>query len=518
MGGASETTLEQSVPERAFQLGVLAINPVVGEIAGPAGLERVDPKVMRVLCVLAAHAGELVSRDQLLHEVWERVAVTDDAVSRCIYQLRRHLVRASGDPTAKRLIETLPKRGYRLVADIEMRSAATRHATGMDPASTPRRASNPLVLALAAVLTVGALAFAVGMSSAWQAPDAQPVSTESAAARHARAQYVQGRFFYDRRGPGDLQRARRFFLKTVEIDPQHARAWAGLAAVHFLRVFEDPQSDHVTPMREAVQRALAADPDDPEVNLRAARFFALVGERDLADRHLERALELGNDDPLMLSVAAGDALYRGRLEEAVTLQRRAVKLDPIGAIYRMNLIAMLLAVGDAQAARAVMAELQEISPSVVTPYRQALVAVAQGRSAEALAIIDAAPHADPAERNHIIALAGPAVGRAADAARAMAALRGDSHWLANVRAADAYVREGRFDDAFHLLDIAQQATLAEDPALNWRLRSEVLTSPYLATLHSHPRFGAWLARLDESERQRSRLASTGLEPAGRGSR
>jgi len=70
---------------------------------------------MDVLVVLARHAGHVVSRDELLEAVWGDRVVSDDAVSRCIYQLRRHLARAGGRRT---VIQTLPRRGYRLAAEI----------------------------------------------------------------------------------------------------------------------------------------------------------------------------------------------------------------------------------------------------------------------------------------------------------------------------------------------------------------------------------------------------------------
>lgn len=68
------------------------------------------------LLLLTAHAGELVSKDRFLDEVWRGVPVTDEALSQCIKSLRRLL----GDDAAKpRFIETVPKHGYRFVAAVE---------------------------------------------------------------------------------------------------------------------------------------------------------------------------------------------------------------------------------------------------------------------------------------------------------------------------------------------------------------------------------------------------------------
>ena len=97
-----------------LRLGDFTVYPAAGEMVGPGGREQLDPKVMQVLVALARRAGDVVSRHELLAEVWPGVVVGDDVVSRCIYQLRRHLRQAGGDERYAELVETLPKRGYRL--------------------------------------------------------------------------------------------------------------------------------------------------------------------------------------------------------------------------------------------------------------------------------------------------------------------------------------------------------------------------------------------------------------------
>ena len=78
----------------SLQLGDFTADPATGEMVGPAGSQQLDPKVMQVLVVLARHAGEVVPRHELLEEVWPGVVVGDDVVSRCVYQLRKHLRQA----------------------------------------------------------------------------------------------------------------------------------------------------------------------------------------------------------------------------------------------------------------------------------------------------------------------------------------------------------------------------------------------------------------------------------------
>jgi TolB-like protein/DNA-binding winged helix-turn-helix (wHTH) protein/Tfp pilus assembly protein PilF len=100
--------------EQGFQLEELRVDPQSGEVSGPAGLEKLDRKVMDVLLHMARHAGHVVAREELLTTLWPGTVVTDDALTRCFYELRRHLSHAGGDERYRTLVETHPKRGYRL--------------------------------------------------------------------------------------------------------------------------------------------------------------------------------------------------------------------------------------------------------------------------------------------------------------------------------------------------------------------------------------------------------------------
>ena len=97
-----------------FRLGDFDVLPMDGRLVGQDNEVRVQPKVIDVLLCLAEEDGGVVSR-QLIHEkVWGDVIVTDDALNRCISELRR----AFGDKRGKDgYIQTVPKRGYRLTSN-----------------------------------------------------------------------------------------------------------------------------------------------------------------------------------------------------------------------------------------------------------------------------------------------------------------------------------------------------------------------------------------------------------------
>jgi len=132
----------------AFRLGDVEVLPAPGLIRGPGGTRKLDPKVMAVLLRLAAAEGNVVSRETLLEEVWCGVVVTDFALSRCIYQLRKNLGGVSSIPNSP--IDTLPKRGYRLSWPVA--ASTTSHEVGRPDVGPRRLAAAALILLAAGIL------------------------------------------------------------------------------------------------------------------------------------------------------------------------------------------------------------------------------------------------------------------------------------------------------------------------------------------------------------------------------
>lgn len=98
-----------------FMIGEWHVTPLRGVIQGPDGSRRITPKAMDVLQCLARRPGEVVDRDTFLAEVWDGRAFSDDPLNKCIAELRRQLGDRAGQGG---YIETIPKRGYRLVAEV----------------------------------------------------------------------------------------------------------------------------------------------------------------------------------------------------------------------------------------------------------------------------------------------------------------------------------------------------------------------------------------------------------------
>jgi len=99
----------------SFGVGHWRVDPALNSVAGPTETAHLEPKVMDVLVCLAEHASDVVSKELLLRSVWADSCVTDDVLRRAIFELRR----VFGDEARRpRVIQTIPKRGYRLIAAV----------------------------------------------------------------------------------------------------------------------------------------------------------------------------------------------------------------------------------------------------------------------------------------------------------------------------------------------------------------------------------------------------------------
>jgi transcriptional activator of cad operon len=153
-----------SIPLR---IGAWCVNPAFGQISREGEIVRVEARTMRLLLNLAEHAGEVVSIDELLDQVWAGVVVTPDSVYQAVASLRRLL---GDDPKEPAYIATVPRLGYRMVATVSpwadqtIPLVAPPPASGATPAApipdrpTPSLSRRSVALAGAATLCLALVA------------------------------------------------------------------------------------------------------------------------------------------------------------------------------------------------------------------------------------------------------------------------------------------------------------------------------------------------------------------------
>jgi transcriptional activator of cad operon len=150
----------------SLRIGDWRVNPASGQISRQGQTVRVEARTMRLLLCLAERAGQVVSIDQLLEQVWSGVIVTQDSVYQAITSLRRLL---GDDVKLPTYIATVPRLGYRMVAKVgpwvEQPANSPPAGSGQSapqpaPAPAPRKNWTPLI-AGAAIPVILAVTFLV---------------------------------------------------------------------------------------------------------------------------------------------------------------------------------------------------------------------------------------------------------------------------------------------------------------------------------------------------------------------
>ena len=98
-----------------LRIGDWCVDPRSGQISRQGEAARLEDRSMRLLLCLAEHAGEVVSNEDLLNQVWSGVTVAQDSVYQAVATLRRQL---GDDPKQPAYIATVPRQGYRMVATV----------------------------------------------------------------------------------------------------------------------------------------------------------------------------------------------------------------------------------------------------------------------------------------------------------------------------------------------------------------------------------------------------------------
>lgn len=623
MSATPETPAGQP-QEQGFRLEELWVDPVAGEVVGPGGREQLDPKVMGVLVLMAQHAGHVVTREDLLVRLWPHTVVTDDALTRCFYELRRQLSQAGGSERYKAMIETLPKRGYRLNGEIKLpqppasaiaRTRSNRQMLAMavaipagiflwivigqriaGPPAEPQSAASSYSIAvlpfadmsaeqnqgyfsdgiseeilnrltkarslrviartssfsfreqsvdipeIAAKLDVthvlegsvrrsgdriritAQLVEASSNSQLWsetydrEAGDLFAIQDEIAgsvatalritlagaaggsplpSSAKAYDLFLQGEFLYNRRAPGDIALAAKYYQDALAIEPGYAKAWAALAGAYSLLAFsgEIPWEAALAKQGEAARKAVALDPLLPVGHARLGQYYFDTGDRQTGYGILDTARMLDPDDPLVLNFSAGMAMRAGDVEASIEKQRRLVARDPLSASYHANLGAYLLAADRLEDAKSELQKAQELNPNFGWEIDLAIarILVLEMRFDDARLLIEKLPEGEG--RDHGLALLYQAMGRRAEADAAVSRLVAQSTNSPDIRLAEVYAFQGAIENAFEALQGLQDAVDRNEPSMAsqvWSWQVELRVSPFLRPLHADPRWDALL--------------------------
>lgn len=98
------------------RVGEWLVTPSVNQISRKGRQLTLEPRLIDLLVFFARHPGEVLSRDELIENVWTRNVVTSHVVTQSISELRKSL--KDGDDVSLEYIATVPKRGYKLTVPV----------------------------------------------------------------------------------------------------------------------------------------------------------------------------------------------------------------------------------------------------------------------------------------------------------------------------------------------------------------------------------------------------------------
>jgi DNA-binding winged helix-turn-helix (wHTH) protein/Tfp pilus assembly protein PilF len=455
------------------------------------------PKAFQVLTILLDNHGRLVSKAELHDAVWKRSVVTDDSLAHCIADIRRALAGSGFE-----MIKTVPRRGYIFDHGVSRETAPDAESPRRRDRPTYRLGGVAAALVAAVVLQIGA-----GRSGEIAEPGAGEESRAAAAVADAepssadidaRNDYEKGRFFFKRRGEGDLQRAEACFKAALARDPYFAGAWIALAGVYSVRTGEGElgREEALALLGDATRHAITLAPDSAEAHVRRAFYYSLAGDPLLARQHVETAITLDPNDVLVLGVSAGVLAQRSHFDEAIKLQRRAIQGDPTSALHHHNLVWYLLAAGRVAEAAAAAEQYHALKPLGLGEESELLtdVKILQGNYEQALLMTRSM--ADGPTRDRNLAMIHHELGQVAEADAALQRLLASEDEQSRTHIAEVFAHRGDTDAALSWL-----AHALESPGRETTMRSQLwqdtlrVLSPYLIELRNDERWQALYADL-----------------------
>ena len=342
---------------------------------------------MELLVLLANQEGEVVSRGDILSSVWNGSSVGDDTVNVAVSQLRRAL----GDkPRTPEFIATVPKRGYRWIAEVKWVESGVRPSTGASQSPAidvgdhqlprPRRWIVGGSIALAMVL-------AMAVALVWHS--ARPESSEvmdlsdgasvllgseltqadSKTDMAFRSLKIRGWRLLNQRDTDSIKAARQYFQRMVGLRPDSAEAHASVSAAYSMEVDNavgnEQRREALEPQaRSSLAKAIALDSDGPTV-LYARGLITLLFDRNhasaLADLRL--AQQKLPTNPRFSAALAWVWVAAGETARAAEVASTTLELDPTSIRSHIDLAMLLSFAGRFDEALDILGLARELDPA-----------------------------------------------------------------------------------------------------------------------------------------------------------
>ncbi len=372
-----------------FRFGIFELDAASGELRKRGLKVRLPDQPLQILRILLSRPGQLVTRQDLRQELWGKDTFVDFdvALNSAVRKLRDALDDSADNP---RFIETVPRRGYRLIVPVQTVGLdEPNHLDGRSRSSSRmRRLWIVAGLALAATI-VGTFLVAherkARIDATSSSASSKPASIPAGIKPEAYDAYLKGVLTGGQQTTEGFKTAVQYYEKAVALQPDFAAAHAAMAKAQVQLLYTGPLAPRdVVPKAEAAARtALKLDETLSEAHTTLGTILQqFYWQWNEGEKEFRRALALGNSggNAIVLSM-----IRRGRWDEAVAEGERLVAEDPQSFNAHTSLGTALRAGGQYDRALSEFHRARDIMPQRPLPHFQlGVTLLAMGRFAQAI--------------------------------------------------------------------------------------------------------------------------------------
>lgn len=185
-------------------------------------------------------------------------------------------------------------------------------------------------------------------------------------------EYLLGRDYLNRRTPRWQEGAAAAFNNSIELDPDFASPYAGLAVTSAIgsSFFTDEFSERISAAQSYAARALALDPELAEAHAAQGLLlqFGQAPSFPASEAALKRAIELDPTLVIAYSWLATAMTSQGRRDDARIVREDALRIDPLNPILNVNAAGYYQAAGDFRRAEKLLLRLMDLPNPPGTAY------------------------------------------------------------------------------------------------------------------------------------------------------
>jgi DNA-binding winged helix-turn-helix (wHTH) protein len=263
-----------------------------GELFKHGARLRLRAQPFRVLMALLEKPGERVTREELRRRLWgeHTFAEFDVGINSAVSRLREVLGDSRHVP---RLIETLPKRGYRFIGPVSL----------------------------------------------WK-PSGKPAPASQRKNSEAHQAYLKGHHLIKRHTPSNAERALEYFREAIRLEPNEVLPYHGAALYYLLAALmgELRPREALTEAEDLITRGRMIDEHSAMLQNTLAMLRMFQWRWEESEAAFRRAIELEPDNPHVRMMYSHLCCFRGRREEAVQQSKMGVDLDPLDPATNFHLV------------------------------------------------------------------------------------------------------------------------------------------------------------------------------------